>query len=256
MSTPGIELPTNQIVFAFIAIVIGMGLLVAFLFIIIISYYKVNARRQSDVLKAVIETQERERMRIAFDMHDGLGPLLSAVKLNVGGLRKYVSYDGESSILSSEQTIDHAIEEIRHIIRDLTPRNIDERGLISVLYDLKMQFEKLADIKINISLPQTIERFPLQFEISLYRIVQEILNNSIKHSHAQNIFLSLEDYHNKIEITVRDDGMGFERNAISEGSGLKNIDARVKLNQGRYLLETAPSRGTLYFITFEKEHLF
>ena len=255
MPASHLEISANDIVFAFTAIVIGIALLVTFFFIIVISYYKANARRQTELVRTMMETQEKERNRIAIDMHDELGPLLSAVKLQVGALKKSVSEKGIGLIHETEALADSAIIQIRQIIRDLVPRNIDLRGLCGVIGDLKLYFENFTPIVIHLQLPPSLQRFNLQDEINIYRIVQEIMNNAVKHSNAKNIFISIEETNDLLSLTVKDDGHGFDRNKIYDGSGLKNIETRILLNRGRLELQSAALSGTSYFITFEKKYI-
>jgi len=250
-----IEVSTQQVIFSFTVVLIAVTTLVAFFFAVIISYFRANARRQSELLKAMIETQEKERNRIAIDMHDELGPLLSAVKLRVGGLRNSVKESSAEVLSDTQQMLDEAIQQIRQIIRDLVPKNIDQKGLAGVLQDLKTYVETFTPIKVELEIQRLNERFSVPSEINIYRIVHEILNNSIKHSGAEKIKIQLVSENDHLNLLVDDNGKGFDPQKSSDGSGLKNIETRVKMSQGEYRLETSAQGGTRYFITFEKKYL-
>ncbi len=124
-----IQISESEIIRIFFIVLIFIALLLSFLFIIILTYYRTNTRRQAELLKAIVETQEKERGRIAMDMHDELGPLLSAVKLHVGAIKNTPPLDLTAVVLDTQDLLDEAIGQIRQIIRDLVPRNIQQKGL-------------------------------------------------------------------------------------------------------------------------------
>lgn len=255
MLQQNIEVSTKQVIFSFTVVLIAVTTLVAFFFAVVISYFRANARRQSELMKAMIETQEKERNRIAIDMHDELGPLLSAVKLQVGGLRNSINESSAGILSDTQQMLDEAIQQIRQIIRDLVPKNIDQKGLSGVLQDLKTHVEMFTPIIVDLEMHGLNERFSLPSEINIYRIIQEILNNSVKHSVAGKITVHLNSENDHLNLHIADNGKGFDPQKSSDGSGLKNIETRVKMNQGEYRLETSDQGGTHYFITFEKKDL-
>ena len=245
----------QELIFIFFVVIFFLALLVTFFFVIIINYYRTNARRQSDLLKAIVETQEKERNRIAIDMHDELGPLLSAVKLQVGSIRDSESSRMNATLMDTQDLLDEAISQIRQIIRDLVPRNIDQKGLTGSLEDMKHYFETFTPIKVNLSLDGFKERFSLQSEINIYRIIQEVVNNAVKHAGAALVNVSLKTNEHQLKIEVSDTGKGFNTDTTSEGSGRKNIETRIRLNKGEYELKSSPGAGTAYFISFEKKNL-
>lgn len=202
-----------------------------------------------------METQEKERNRIAIDMHDELGPLLSAVKLQVGALKNTPAVDLNTTLADTQDLLDDAIGQIRQIIRDLVPRNIEQKGLSGALLDMKQYFENFSSLKINLHLNGMNERFSIQSEINIYRIIQEIVNNAVKHAEAAEVIIDLSSKVQELKIEVRDTGKGFDSTQISDGSGLKNIETRIKLNKGVYEVKSDPSSGTAYSISFEKKNI-
>lgn len=255
MPEEAIRISSQEIIFIFSAVLIFLSLLVTFFFVIIINYYRSNARRQSELLKAIVETQEKERNRIAIDMHDELGPLLSAVKLQVGALRNDPGSPLNNTLSETEDLLDEAIGQIRQIIRDLVPRNIDQKGLSGAFQDMKRYFETFTPLKINLDTDGITQRYNLQSEINVYRIIQEIVNNAVKHSQAEEVNISMKDSGNEIAIEVSDKGKGFDHELMYEGSGLKNIETRIKMNRGSYTVQAATGSGTHYYIHFDKKHL-
>lgn len=255
MPEQNIQISPDQIVFSFLVVLIAVAILVAFFFIVVISYFKANARRQSELLKAMIETQEKERNRIALDMHDDLGPLLSAVKLQVSSLRNSINQSSTSTLTETQEMLDSAIQQIRGIIRDLVPKNIDQKGLQGVLQDMKMHLETITPIRIDLKMDGLGERLPMQSEINIYRIIQEVLNNTLKHAGASNISVLVENLKDELNLIIADNGGGFDVKRSFDGSGLKNIDTRVQMNRGKYHVTSDAESGTRYFITFEKKYL-
>lgn len=255
MPQQSVDVSTDQIIFFFAVALSAVATLVVFLFTVIYFNFRANARRQQELLRAMLETQEKERSRIALDMHDDLGPLLSAVKLQIGSLRNLPNTQQPSAIAETQQLLDGAIKQIRGIIRDLVPNNIEEKGLAGVLADLKTHFESAAEVRISLQVVNYDRRLPLQTEINLFRIIQEIVNNAIKHADASEITVSLSQNPDQIALVVADNGKGFDPTMLHEGSGLKNIQTRTQMNHGNLQLHSLPGEGTRYLITFEKKYL-
>ncbi|MBX7142779.1 MAG: sensor histidine kinase [Chitinophagales bacterium] len=255
MPQQNIEVSTDQVIFFFTVALIAIITLAVFFFLVIFSYFKANARRQEVLLRAMLETQEKERSRIALDMHDELGPLLSAVKLQVGSLKHVSGEQHTMQLHETQELLDGAITQIRQIIRDLVPKNIEQKGLTGVLQDLKQHVESIAPVRFVIRTDELGGRLGIQSEINIYRIVQEIVNNAVKHAGATEIRLSLTSTPDHLGLQIEDNGRGFMAGEHYEGSGLKNIQTRIQMNQGNYVLEAAPEKGTRYLITFEKKFL-
>lgn len=255
MPQQSVEVSTDQIIFFFAVALIAVTTLVVFFFTVIYFNFRANARRQQELLRAMLETQEKERSRIALDMHDDLGPLLSAVKLQIGSLRNLPDAQHSSAISEVQQLLDGAIKQIRGIIRDLVPKNIEEKGLAGVLEDMKTHLESAAGVRINLQVADQSRRLPVQTEINIFRIIQEIVNNAIKHADASEINVSLSQTPDHLDLVVADNGKGFDPTLLHEGSGLKNIQTRTQMNHGNLQLHSVPGEGTRYWITFEEKYL-
>lgn len=208
-----------------------------------------------ELMKAIVETQEKERNRIALDMHDELGPLLSAVRLQVGSIATADSTKMHDVLNSTENLLDEAIGQIRQIIRDLVPRNIDQKGLPGVLKDMKLYFETFTPLKIDLMIDGWNDELALQSEINIYRIIQEMVNNTVKHAGANQLSIIIRNDLEKMNLEVRDNGKGFDTEQLFQGSGLKNLETRIKMSKGEYAVKSTPGKGTSYYISFYKKNL-
>ena len=201
------------------------------------------------VLNAVIQTEERERERFAKEMHDGLGPLLSAIKL-------YANELGDPSIDANEKAdmtkqvdelIDEAISNTRTISNNLMPRVIIDYGLIKAVYSYCEKINKTEKIHIQFSANNIEEDLDNNIQLILYRVISELINNTLKHASAKNIIIELEKKGNKVELIFIDDGIGFVVDHIMKnqksGMGLKNIISRIKSINGNCNFISQKNKG-------------
>jgi signal transduction histidine kinase len=197
-------------------------------------------RQQKEQAVAVMETQEEERKRIAEDLHDSLGHLLSAVKLNLQTLPAQ-----EKQVGNSLQLLDQASEEIRNITFNLMPRTLEEEGLISALRELAAKVTGSGSVTINLHI-HGMEKFILekQSQFNIYRIVQEAVNNILKHANAKEINIQVLGQADHITIMIEDDGKGFDPSNNKEGRGLKNIVTRSVWLKGSINIDSTPGKGT------------
>ncbi len=133
-------------IFSVVLACVSFGVLAFFFVIVIINYYRANARKQNEIFNAVFETQANERKRISEDLHDELGPLLSGIKIRVGTLRDIHDTGAKEAMISeTESSLDKAVQEVRVITRNLMPRHLEEHGLIAELEELKHIYRKIKD---------------------------------------------------------------------------------------------------------------
>lgn len=215
----------------------------------------ITERKQLErkILRAVIDAEERERERIASEIHDDLGPLMSAIKLYVNELKSEDLEDDERSefLLKANEILNEAITSTRTIANNLTPRVIIDFGLIRALESFCKKLN--LSQKINIIYEASIsERFDQTIELVLYRVVTELLNNSIKHASASKIEVHLEKFDNILQLTYMDDGVGFDLDEVlkqeGSGMGLKNIISRLKSINGTYRIHSKKEAGTLVIV--------
>jgi two-component system, NarL family, sensor histidine kinase UhpB len=202
---------------------------------------------------AVIEAQENERRRISRELHDGLGQLLSAAKLNFGMIDVVNSSNKEKSgdiVKQVDSIISKAIVEARRIAHDLRPTTLDDFGLIPALRILCQEFSKITGVKIKFQVSPTLERIDPKVEIAIYRIIQESFNNISKYAEATEVSLDLYRKENKVFVRVKDNGKGFEINNLAKnkkagtGFGLINMKERAELVGGKVEINSNPGQGT------------
>ena len=243
-------------IFVVIVACVSFGVLAFFFVLVIVNYYRVNARKQNEIFNAVFETQANERKRISEDLHDELGPLLSGIKIRVGTLRDISEpVSKEAMIKETEQSLDKAVQEVRVITKNLMPRHLEEHGLIAELEEMKHLVERSKSVKVQLRVIGFETRLNPLMEINLYRIINELVNNSLKHSGAGKININLSRDKKGLRVFFSDDGKGFSTDAKYEGIGLKNIESRINLFKGHYKIESAENTGTLFKINFPHEKL-
>lgn len=196
--------------------------------------------------KAVIKAEEKERIRIAKDLHDGLGQLLSTAKLNVASLEGNVEKEDEFLVKNACDLIDNAVKEVRNISHNMMPVALTQLGLVSAVEELisKMNHSGLLTVKFKV---ENLEyRLNSSIEIALYRVIQEILNNIIKHAQAQEVFIYLKKEKERLTLEISDNGVGFNTDEIdkSEGIGWKNIFSRIAMLNGNINVKSIKEKGT------------
>jgi two-component system NarL family sensor kinase len=205
-------------------------------------------RHQDMMTKAVIDAEEHERKRIGADLHDGVGQLFSAVKMNLAGLFERISLQREEDKFLAENTlalVDESCKEVRVISHQMMPNMLLRSGIAS---DLKSFIEKIdADsLKIRLETTGFKDRLESNVETMLYRIIQETINNVIKHAGATQLDIILKRDAREINAVIKDNGVGFDAQQTDsfEGIGLKNILTRIEYLRGTIEYDSAPGEGT------------
>lgn len=196
-------------------------------------------QQETTVYAAMLEGQDQERLRIARDLHDRLGSTLAAVKL---GLQS----DPQSMNAQNQQLVDVAITEVRSIAHNLSGMNIERYGLNVALYELKIRIERAGKINVELYLDET----PLGIELSieLYRVVQELVSNTLKYAGANTITVQTSHQQDNFNLMYEDDGSGFDPGTVSQGMGIRNIRHRIEKLNGRLDIDAQPGRGSITII--------
>ncbi len=201
-------------------------------------------------MKSVIEGQEIERERIAKDLHDSLGGLLSTIKLqfdHVSSINHELS--GMKEYTKAHQLLDTAVEEVRTISRNLQPGALQNLGLVSAIKDLINRFEGENYPEIDFQYYEMPEKMDKMISLSIYRIVQELFSNSIKHADANEILIQLNTEEDELVIQYEDDGIGFDQhNLLRKGMGLENIKSRVNYMHGTITIDSKKDQGMAVLI--------
>ena len=201
----------------------------------------ISARKELEkrVLIATIETEENERSRFAREIHDGLGPLLSTIKLYVNELEhNEKKADHDANIQYINKLIDEAVSSARNIANNITPKIITDYGLIRSLENFCQSINATKLLEINFRHINLSSRLGSTIELTLYRIITELINNTIKHAQAQQVHIELLQEASRIRLSYHDDGIGFELDEALDKTdntlGLKNIISRVRSLKGSF----------------------
>ena len=201
---------------------------------------------QKQVLEAVIQTEEKERRRIAGDLHDGLGPVFSTAKLYFQAYSDAKDDHSKKEIKEKlEKTFDKAIGSISEISHNISLHELINHGLIPALNSFLSHIEAYGKIRINFK-HDNIRRFGQTAEITLYRAINELVNNTLKHSNASEISLQIITKNNNLKITYSDNGDGFDPATVLEkstGMGMRNIQNRVQSLNGTIDIKSLPDKG-------------
>lgn len=204
-------------------------------------------KQQQNRFKAVIEAEEQERTRIARELHDGLGQILSTAKLNVASLEgELEDEEDEKLVKNSMELIDHSLKEVRSISHNLMPTALIEKGLIQALKEQADKINESRNLKLEFTTKGDFNSLSKSLEIALYRIIQEVLNNMIKHSGADKIEFHLSQEDGLVRLKIKDNGKGFDTKEISKSKGIgwKNIFSRVSMIDGSIAIDSKPGKGT------------
>lgn len=201
-------------------------------------------------LNTIIQTEEKERKRFAKDLHDGLGPLLSSVKMSVSSLAQMKQDQASREIIeNTELVINEAIKSIKEISDNLSPHVLSNFGLVRALSNFINKINIAKTLRINLITNLKDERFDANVEVVLYRVICELINNTIKHAQAKKINISLSQEGEYIQILYKDDGKGFDVSKIvehqgSSGMGFSNIYSRINSLKGEINIESENKKGT------------
>lgn len=226
---------------------IVLGFIIAYFIVNMIRHQRRNARLYKAKIKAEITAQENERKRIAHDMHDELGPVISAVKLQINHLE--LNSDNDRQIIErSNKYIDDIVKKMREIAYNLLPNTLVRHGLVKALeeyvhktygmYDLEIQLEHEGEWQLS-----------KEEEINIYRIVQEIIHNTIKHAKARKLKIQLRRDQDKLYLITTDNGIGFDYDRQSTknvGLGLFNLQSRAEILNAKFSLKSEAGKGTRF----------
>lgn len=206
-------------------------------------------------LESLMQGQEKERKRIAQELHDGLNGDLSAIKFRVSGLEEYGIKPSEKKHLHKIiDMIDQACTQVRRISHDLMPASIEDFGLVESLNQYCEKLNFAHEIQIDFQSFGIYKPLSKNNESTLYRIIQELLNNTVKHAEATQALVQINFHEEEISISVEDDGKGFDINSTHEGIGLKNVRSRAKSIQGELDVKSS-EKGTFVHILIDLNKL-
>jgi two-component system, NarL family, sensor kinase len=197
--------------------------------------------------KAVIEAEEKERMRIARELHDGVGQQLSAVKLNMSSLSSSIELKNDEQrtmMQNALEIIDESVKEVRSVSHSMMPNALLKSGLATAVREFLNRISHTDKLRIELEIHGLAERLESTTETILFRVLQELVNNIIKHSQATVVNIQLVRNEDELNIMIEDNGVGFDVSRVSEGIGLKNIESRIAYLNGTVHFDSRPGKGT------------
>lgn len=186
-------------------------------------------------MNAMLEGQEAERIRIAKDLHDGLGGMLSTVKARMSNIMNEVRMIESFNVYKkTTHMVDEACEEVRRISHNLLPGSLRLSGLKTAVEQLAQDLSQAHSFEVSIELLGYEDEIEETTEVFIYRIIQEASNNIVKHARADHVLIQLTETEEEYHITIEDDGVGFDLTKEQEGIGLKSIRSRVEFLKGEF----------------------
>lgn len=253
------HLKKMQLIYLFIGIIIILGSAAGIALLI----YRQHLRKATmdreidDLLRnqeitttyARLEGQDEERRRVAQDLHDGLGSMLSTVKLyfsTIDAKMDLIRLESREQYSKANQLLDEACEEVRRVAHDMHSGILKKFGLKAQLEDLAETINNSKQIEVELVTHKLSGRLDTQLEVNVYRIIQELVGNALKHARASKLNVQLSRFENIIHILVEDNGVGFKENIALEkgGIGLTGIQSRVKALDGKIAIDSTLGRGT------------
>ncbi len=236
--------------FAYLGIVISICLSIGVMYAHKLFKYIARINRQRTllnkrILTAVLRTEEKARSRFSKELHDGLGPLLSSAKMSLTALSRD-EHDAEQReiIANTTYVIDEAIRSLREISNNLSPHVLNDFGLARGVQHFIDRSVAMHDVKIRFTTNLRSERYDSDVEVILYRVICELINNSLKHAACKSINLSLSQIGTELSLDYSDDGRGFNPQAMMDcGMGLSNIASRINSLGGTFDIRSSKGKG-------------
>ena len=207
-------------------------------------------KKQKELTNATITGQEKERTEIGRELHDNINQLLTAIKLYLNAAAAQPSIKDEM-IRRSIESLSKCIDEIRELSSSLVPPSIDADSFTEVIKELAEPIKLATTLNINYNIDNihTNALTDIQ-QLNVYRIIQEHLNNILKHANAKNIGINMQNEDDQIVLSINDDGQGFDVTARRHGIGFKNIQSRAELLNGKMRVLSKPGKGCLLVVNF------
>ena len=209
---------------------------------------KLEKEKQLQAVDAMLQGQEEERSRLAKDLHDGLGGMLSGVKISFSNMKENMIMDTEHTQIfeQSISQLDNSIRELRKVAHNLMPESLVKFGIIEATQDFCNSMSTTSKTKILFTTFGEQRIIGNTADLYIYRIIQELVNNATKYADASQILVQLTYATKNVMLTVEDNGIGFDKNILAKnkGIGLNNIQNRVDYFKGNLEIDTAPNKGT------------
>ncbi len=205
-------------------------------------------QQEIDRLTAGVAGEEKERSRIGKELHDGIGGMLTAINMNLAAIReRHQNLDELEELDLIAQMVRETANEIRKTAHNLMPDILNHYSLPEAL---QLYSEQLKTGTFNIELQHygSLDSLDNNLALAIYRMLQELIQNVVKHANASQLEIQIRRHEEKISITVEDNGKGFDTNSVQGGFGLKNLQSRIQALNGYVSIESAPNKGTTVYI--------
>jgi len=241
--------PEKEYYNSLVVVLIVVGTVLLYFIITAIRYQRRSLRLHKERIRAEIDTLENERKRIAADLHDELGPLLSSVKLQINSLE--TTDPGDLQVLEkSSRYIDTIITKLREISNDLMPNTLLRKGLKNAIVEFIDNSQDIYKLPVKFICEQDLQ-LDQDKEINLYRIVQEITHNTLKHAKATMLIIKISIQDNRLFLLTADNGVGFDyfsKIRDNSGLGLRNLQSRTEVMGGEFNCTSSAEKGTCFTI--------
>ncbi len=215
------------------------------------SFYDVKEKKifEKKIFEAIIDTEERERKQFALNLHDEIGPFLSGIKLYLHELGfNDISPEKRKEMTSYLSTmVDEAVATTKSISNKLMPNVLQDYGIVKAVETFTKKINTLGKINIVINSSKSNKRYEEKIELIVYRILIELINNTIKHAKAENIIITIEESKKRtLKISYKDNGIGFDFDkelTSSKGIGLMSLLSRLKIINGKFSFDSSPGNG-------------
>ena len=251
-----VELSPEKIIAVVIWTSIGAGLLIFFLGWALVRYYNAMVKKQQELVTTMISTQEKERLRIARDMHDNFGNIFTIIQLEISTLKDIKDISQmNSSFNHLNDNIELARKELKYNVSQLAPGNLKTLKWLEELARFKELFEN-AKLKLNIEVSGQVLIYSELNQTNLFRICQELINNMLKYAKADTVDFFITFTNTHLEIEYIDNGIGFNlTDKMHNGFGLKSLKARTDAMQGKCNCYSSIGAGTKWNLTFLHKNL-
>lgn len=207
-------------------------------------------KTENMIIRAIIDTQEKERQRLAQDLHDGLSQQLSAIKFYVSSTAENTKNKTQKAVLQkSSKAMGNVIADMRNICFNLMPGTLADFGLIKAVKEFCNYSPYNRKVNFIIKQDSKLPEFSPELKIDLYRVIQEFITNAINHGKASKIIIALRFSRKLLIMRLVDNGCGFDLTNYGKGMGLQNAKSRVKSHNGKIKISSIINKGTRYLIT-------
>lgn len=220
---------------------------------------RLEEQHQRELLEASLQSQEAERRRIAADLYDDVGAMLSATRMSLSRANKHLDENPEVEVLmrQTRELLEETVSNVRRMAQELLPSTLDELGLVKALEEFTAKLRQSppggpSELLIDFRHEGLENRLDKNIELAVYRVIQELVHNSLRHAQATRIDVLLIRQTNRLLLTVSDNGVGFDLETIRQrnhgGLGLKNMESRLNIINGRVIFDVLPGKGTYVIV--------